>query len=285
MPRPPDPLAGSRRRQELEPLLAAAEHCLRTWEPVWSEFLDGALLEEARARLEPLGELALVSLGGYPGAERCRLLLQRQEIAGATLAAAAALTPAASPPAASVAPPGDPELPAGDFAGLEVAGNFLFDPAEAADFHQALLAAGAREGELGDIWLRGDRGAQLIAAAALAQRLDGQPGQVRSVPVRFEARPLDQLSLPVRRQPRSLTTVEASTRLDAVASAGFGLSRSRMAALIRQGAVRIGWEPVLSPSRLVAVGDRLRLEGRGELWIQEIEATKRERWRIRLERR
>ena len=272
MPRPPDPLAGSHRRQELEPLLAAADHCLRTWEPVWTDFLDGALLEEVRARLEPLGELTMASLGGYPGAERCRLLLLRQEIAAA---AAVATEPLPTEGAAAQ----------GDFAGLEVAGNFLFDPAEVADFRQALLAAGAREGELGDLWPRGDRGAQLIGATALAQRLDGQSGMVRSVAVRFEARPLEQLSLPVRPQPRSLTTVEASTRLDAVASAGFGLSRSRMAALIRQGAVRIGWEPVLSPSRMVTMGDRVRLEGRGELWIQEIETTKRERWRIRLERR
>jgi photosystem II S4 domain protein len=282
MPRPPDPLAGSRRRQELEPLLAAAEHCLRTWEPVWTDFLDGALLEEARARLEPLGELVITSQGGYPGAERCRLLLLRQEIAAS---AAVSAEPLPVDPLAAEPLPTEEAAARGDFAGLEVAGNFLFDPAEGADFRQALLAAGAREGELGDLWLRGDRGAQLIGAASLAQRLDGQSGTVRSVAVRFEARPREQLSLPVRPQPRSLTTVEASTRLDAVASAGFGLSRNRMAALIRQGAVRIGWEPVLSPSRMVAVGDRLRLEGRGELWIQEIETTKRERWRIRLERR
>jgi RNA-binding protein YlmH len=79
--------------------------------------------------------------------------------------------------------------------------------------------------------------------------------------------------------------VEASRRLDAVASAGFGLSRTRMAALIRQGAVRIDWQPVTSPSRELAVGERVQLQGRGELEILSIEPTKRERLRIAMERR
>jgi photosystem II S4 domain protein len=257
----PDLLVGSSRGEELAPLLAAAERCLRTWEPVWTGFLDGALLEECQVRLAALGELALGAAGGYGGPERCRLVLQRTE--------------AALPL----------EQLVGDFAGLEVAGNFLFDPAEPAEVRAALLGAGAGADELGDLWLRGDRGAQLIVGSALAERLDGEEGLVRSVPVRFEARALAELSLPAQRLPRSLTTVEASTRLDAVASAGFGLSRSRMAQLIRQGAMRIGWDPVLSPSRSVGVGDRLRLEGRGEVWIQEVQLTKRDRWRIRLERR
>jgi len=79
--------------------------------------------------------------------------------------------------------------------------------------------------------------------------------------------------------------VEASTRLDAVASAGFGLSRSRLAALIRQGAVRIDWRVVTSPSRELRSGERVQLEGRGELQIEAVEITKRDRYRIRLMRR
>jgi RNA-binding protein YlmH len=79
--------------------------------------------------------------------------------------------------------------------------------------------------------------------------------------------------------------VEASRRLDAVASAGFGLSRRRMADLIRQGAVRIDWQPVSSPSRELQVGERVQLRDRGELEILAIEPTKRDRLRIALERR
>jgi photosystem II S4 domain protein len=254
-------LEGSRRAAELEPLLAAAEQALRTRKPVWSGFLEPALREEAEERLGGLSELTLASEGGHPGAERRRLLLQRTEVAQEVASLPAGLT------------------------GLEIAGNFLFDPSSAGEVCQGLLAGGADLSEVGDVWLRGDRGGQAVVSEELARRLDGATGQVRTVEVRFEARPIEQLQLPHARQSRPVTTVEASLRLDAVASAGFGLSRSRMAELIRQGAVRIDWQPITRASRELTVGERVQLEGRGELVIEAIDRTKRERFRIRMERR
>ena len=254
-----DLLQGCRDPAALEPLLALAERALRTWEPCWTPFLPPDLREEAEARLASLSELQFSCEGGHPGAERRRLLLWRGEAA-----------PQSPPPALT---------------GLEIAGNFLFDPADSEEFRAALLAMGAAEGDLGDLWPRGDRGARAILTAPLAAALDGREGQVRSVPVRCEARPIEELQPPPPRSPRRLTTVEASRRLDAVASAGFALSRSRMAELIRQGAVRVDWQPVTSPSRELRVGERVQLRDRGELEILAIEPTKRERLRIALERR
>ena len=251
-----DLLAGSRHPEALGGLFSLAETALRTWEPQVSGFLEAAVREEAEARLAALSELSLASDGGHRGAERRCLLLAR---AGQ-----------------------EPTPPA--LMGLEISGNFLFDPASAADMVEGLARAGGSAEEWGDLWLRGDRGAQAIVSAALAGRLDGGEGLVRTVPVRFEARSIETLQLPAQRLPRELTTVEASLRLDALASAGFGLSRSRMASLIRQGAVRIDWKVVSSPSRMLAVGTRVQLEGRGELEVLAIDPTKRERFRIRMGR-
>ena len=280
-------LKGCRHTADLEALLALADQVLRTWEPCWSPFLAAEVREEAEAVLGGLSELRLGSDGGHPGAERRRLRMERAEMADPATTPAAgselAANMAGRESAASAAgrdDRGDAEL-----SGLEVSGNFLFDPAEAGDIREALRAAGAEAGELGDVWLRGDRGAQAIVSGALARRLDSTAGLVRTVPVRFEARPISELQLPAARTPRRLSSVEASRRLDAVASAGFGLSRSRMADLIRQGAVRIDWQPVGSPSRELAVGERVQVQGRGELEILAIEPTKRERLRISMERR
>ncbi len=258
-------LEGARHPAALEPLIALAERVLRTWEPAWTPFLPPELREEAEARLAALSELRLRGEGGHPGAERQRLLLLRVETA---------------PDPADREEPPEPGL-----RGLEIAGNFLFDSAEAEEFRTALLAMGAAEGEVGDLWLRSDRGARAIVTAPLAAALDGREGQVRSVPVRCEARPIDELQPPAPRTARRLSSVEASRRLDAVASAGFGLSRSRMADLIRQGAVRIDWQSVSSPSRELRVGERVQLRDRGELEILAIEPTKRDRLRIAMERR
>ena len=251
-------LKGSGRPEALLPLILLAEEALRTWEPVWSGFVAADLREDLQRRLGELSELRLGSDGGWPDAERRCLLLRRVEVEAPRAAA---------------------------LQGLVVSGNFLFDPAEPGDIRQGLLAAGAAADELGDIWLRGDRGGQVVVSAAAAERLHGRDGQVRTVPVQLEAVPLEQLQWPASRAPRRLSSVEASLRLDAVASAGFGLSRSRMAELIRGGAVRVNWQAVSIPSRDLACGDRVRLEGRGELEILEIQATKRERWRLVMERR
>ena len=250
-------LQGSRRPEELQPLIALADEALRTWEPVWSGFVAADLREELEQRLGALSELTISADGGWPQAERRCLLLRRSDVADS-----------------------NPAL-----AGLIVSGNFLFDPAEPDDIRRGLLAIGAEPGDLGDIWLRGDRGGQLVLREAVAERLHGRTAQVRTVEVQLERAALEDLQLPAARSPRELSSVEASLRLDAVASAGFGLSRNRMAEQIRAGAVRINWQPVSSPSRELACGDRIRLEGRGELEILEIQPTKRDRWRLRMIRR
>lgn len=254
-------LAGSRHPGVLARVVDAAETALRTWEPVRSGFLDPAALEEAEQRLANLSELTLSTEGGHPAAERRRLLLCRAADGQA------------------------PDPTAADLLGLDVSGNFLLDPATVAEFREALQQMGCGGEELGDLWLRGDRGAQAIVCGAAVRRLDGRRGRVRTVEVTLEARPIAELRLPAERIPRTLDTVEASLRLDAVASAGYGISRSRMAALIRQGAVRIDWQPVSSPSHLLAEGERVQLEGRGELRILTIQPTRRGRFRISMQRR
>ena len=251
-------LAGSPNPAALEPVLAAAEQALRTWQPSWSVFLDGGVLEEAQRCLAALAELVCRSEGGHPGAERRRLVLARRE-AGLELAQL--------------------EAP---LVGVEIGGNFLFDPAEPADLRAALQGLGLPPEGIGDLWLRGDRGGQGVVGPEWRELLHGGDAQVRSVPVQIRSRPLAELQPPPRRQPRRLHSVEASTRLDAVASAGFGVARTRLTALIRAGQVRVNWRPVTSPSHLLRTGDRVQLSGKGELTVEAITTTKRDRVRVAL---
>ena len=256
-------LKGSRCPQELGALIDLAEEALRTWEPRWSGFVDAEVNEEAQARLGALSEVTLLSDGGWPQAERCRLLIRRADITA----------------------DGESPAPAAAVCGLVVSGNFLFDPAEPADVRQGLLQAGLKAADLGDLWMRGDRGAQAVLSQEASALADNREAQVRSVPVRLQVVPLEQVQWPALRSPKQLSSVEASLRLDAVGSAGLGLSRSRMADLIRQGAVRVNWQVVTSPSKELRCGDRVRVDGRGELEILEVQPTKRDRWRLVMERR
>ena len=79
-----------------------------------------------------------------------------------------------------------------------------------------------------------------------------------------------------------ITTVEASCRIDAIASAGFGLSRGKVVAQIKAGRLRLNWNAVRQGSRELHVGDRLHLQDRGSVEVLSLTLTKRERWRVEL---
>ena len=168
---------------------------------------------------------------------------------------------------------------------LRLEGNFLFDRAEPDDMRQALMQLDVSADSIGDLWLRGDRGAQAVCTPEAGEQLNGLTGQVRDVPLLLETVPLDALQWPARRTPRLLRSVEASCRLDAIASAGFGLSRSKVTREIKEGRLRLNWGAIRQASRDVKVGDQLQLQDRGSVEVLSLTLTKRERWRVEMMRR
>ena len=241
--------------EALDQVLAVVEVALRSWQPETTGFLD----PDERLAVEPVLQrrsgLHWRGSGGVVPAERQRLLLAREELP---------LT----------------DVPM-DFALVELKGNFLFDPAELEDFEAALLATNMDPRGWGDVILPGEQGAQLVTTPACATALDGRRLQVRTVDVQATAVPWGHLRHQPR-QPRTITTVEASCRLDAVASAGLGLSRARMVAAVTAGRVRLNGRTVSRPHTELRPGDVVVLRGRGELHVQSRTLTRRQRWRLQL---
>ncbi len=244
-------------KDALTRVLDQAEQAIRTWEVMYTDFLSPPELVEAQSLFQRLTEVQFVAWGGYPQAERQRGAIARVEI-----------------PLESTAIP---------LTLLEVAGNFLFDTATHRDFLGALLGTGIVREKVGDILVLGERGAQVIVIPELAEFLAMSLTQVRSVPVK--TRPVDWGELKVREpKKKELTTVEASLRLDAVASAGFGMSRSKMVDLINTGDVRVNWKSITQPSHPLKAGDLVAIRGKGRLEIGEVAVTKKDRYRVNLTR-
>jgi RNA-binding protein YlmH len=107
--------------------------------------------------------------------------------------------------------------------------------------------------------------------------------QVRSVTVKTRRIELSELKLQEPKK-KEMTTVEASMRLDAVASAGFGMSRSKMADMISGGDVRVNWKDVTQSSHQLKAGDLVAIRGKGRLEIGEVMVTKKDRYRVQLTR-
>lgn len=64
--------------------------------------------------------------------------------------------------------------------------------------------------------------------------------EIKSVPVKIEEISLESIFFKPSTK-KEITSVEPSLRLDAVASAGFGLSRSKMSKVIDGGNVLVNW--------------------------------------------
>ncbi len=252
-----DLLKGVENREAVARVIDQAEQAIKTWDVVATDFLAPPELAEVREAFSRLTEVHLVAWGGYPQAERQRLAIARAE------------RPLESNSVALTA--------------VEISGNFLFDPATHRDFLGALLGTGIVREKVGDILVLGERGAQAIVVPEIAEFLEMTLTQVRSVPVKTRRIELSELKI---REPKKkeLTTVEASMRLDAIASAGFGMSRNKMAEMISAGDVRVNWKETTSASHPVKSGDLIAIRGKGRVEVGEVAVTKKDRYRIQLTR-
>ncbi|NJN73799.1 MAG: photosystem II S4 domain protein [Limnothrix sp. RL_2_0] len=250
-------LKGADNREELSRILDQADQAFRTWDIVQTDFLSPPVLYEATEVLKRLTEFSFISGGGYPQAERQRLAIARNEI------------------------PLEPEHI--EVAAIDIVGNFLFDTANHPDFLGSLLGTGLVREKVGDILVLGDRGGQAIVVPELVSFLETALVQVRSVPVKTRPITLEELRVRPPKK-KELTTVEASLRLDAIASAGLGMSRSKMADAISKGNVKVNWKTITQTSYNVKDGDLISLRGKGRVEVGEVNITKKERYRVQLTR-
>ncbi len=251
-------LKGCEYSLEVDELLTKAEKALRTWEPIWTKFVAAPIREEALKVFKEIADLTFSSSGGFPRAERQRILVLRKEQEGL-------IHPNKVPISA-----------------IKIEGNFLFDRTTPNDFLQALTNEGIEIEDIGDIWTIGDRGAQAICTPEATKSLANRNGLIRDVEIKYKSTDLKDLKFPLQRIPKKLTSIEASQRIDAIASAGFGLSRAKITSAVKGGRLRLNWYPIKNSRHAVKVGDRIQLEGKGSIEILSLEITKRERWRVEL---
>ena len=138
---------------------------------------------------------------------------------------------------------------------------------------------------IGDIWTTGDRGAQGIIDDSKIEFLDEKIFFLRDVKIKIKIVGLDELQIPVGRSKKIINTVEASTRIDAIASAGFRISRNKILERIETGMLKLNGKTVKKATISLKVGDKLQLDNKGFIEILDLELTKRERWKIKLLRK
>ncbi len=256
-------LINSNYKKETEELINIANLAYKHWETYWTGFNSTYICEEILKDFENLNDLKFFIYGGFSTSQRSRIACFR----GDNIPEEDALKS---------------NFPA---QGIKINGNFLFDNATQDDFRSLLIENGVNQIKVGDIWTIGDRGAQGIIDNLDIKHLDEKIFYLRDVKVKVNLVGIDELQIPSGRSKKLVNTVEASTRLDAIASAGFRVSRTKIIERIENGMLRLNGSKVNKPTINLKIGDKLELENKGFIEILNLEITKRERWKVKLLRK
>ncbi|PUZ54812.1 hypothetical protein GQ55_5G161000 [Panicum hallii var. hallii] len=240
--------------EEVRNILDMAERASKRRDVFHTNFLTPPIIQEAMLAIEKLADIKAVAQGGYPQAERCRISVGHPD----------SMT-------------SNPDV----VAALSISGNFRLEPCSHGDFLGAILGTGITREKVGDILLQGERGAQVLVDPELVDYLISTLEKVGKVGVSCAQIPLLALEYEPPRT-KSFKTVESSLRVDALASAGFKISRTKLASLISAGDVRVNWMPVLKNGVTLKSGDVVSVSGMGRLKIGEIVTTRKGKYAVEL---
>ena len=256
-------LINSNYKKETEELIKIANLAYKHWETYWTGFNSTYVCEEILKDFKNLNDFKFFIFGGFSSSQRSRIACFRGD----------------NVPEEDTLKSNFPAQ------GIKINGNFLFDNATQDDFRSLLIENGVNQIKVGDIWTIGDRGAQGIIDNSNIKHLDEKIFYLRDVKVKVNVVGIDELQIPSGRSKKLVNTVEASTRLDAIASAGFRVSRTKIIERIENGMLRLNGSKVNKPTINLKIGDKLELENKGFIEILNLEMTKRERWKVKLLRK
>lgn len=194
--------------------------------------------------------------GGYAGAERQRAAFCHEEFAG---------------------------TPAFEIAVVRAEWKGQFTRLSHRDVLGSLMSLGVERECFGDIIATSDF-AKILTDKKMAEYLMENLSRIGEAGVNCTLDELDSIA-PREERCKEIRATVASLRVDSIAAAGFGSSRSRAAADIGQDKLKLNWQPVKQASQPVKEGDILSMRGRGRLEVAEIGGqTKKGRTSVVLKR-
>lgn len=149
------------------------------------------------------------------------------------------------------------------------------------DFLGSLIGSGIKREMLGDINLQEDT-AYAACIREISDYILYNVERVGNTPVKV--RVAEQV-IQAEEQEKTMNATVASLRLDSIISAGFGLSRTKAAEIIRAGKVRVNWEENDLTSKEIRQGDVISLRGKGRIILEEIAGnTKKDRVKVTIKK-
>ncbi len=237
-------------------LIDLAEGVVRGRKYRASEFLDPYGYTIAETVAAHYTRISLESSGGYSGAERVKVAFVDEDFPGKI-----------------------------EFGLTAIAAKWddRYYQISHRDVLGSLMGCGVKRELFGDIIVK-DGICQIILDTTVASFVLQNLVNIGSASVQTETIELTAIE-PKEEKIKEIRTTVASLRLDTVAAAGFGVSRTKMASEIDADKLKVNWQPAKSPSQAIAAGDVISMRGRGRLEVCEIIGqTRKGRMSVQLKR-
>ena len=225
------------------------------YRPILTEFLDPRQVFIAQTLVGTHGEVSVFHFGGYPGAERERLIL-----------------------APSYYEPQDRDF--------EIGLIQIKYPEKFAELHHStimgtLLNAGIQRDIFGDIITDGENWQFFVEASMVSFSLDNFD-HIGKVGVRLEERPLSDHLQPTNEWETTEVTV-SSLRIDTIVAHVFGISRQRAKELVQGEKVRLNFQVESHPDVVLADNDMVSVRGFGRIrYLALAGMSKKDKYRIQV---
>lgn len=229
----------------LAKVLDSVEKVLRHHRPNLTNFHDPYHTGLIISMLERIPDVDFTTFGGYDTAERVRTAIFPDYLEESEV---------------------DFELSL-----LAVEGNFKMVKVNHRDFLGSILGLGIKRELIGDLLVT-DAGCQVAAVREVVPYLTANLTKVHRVKVEVREITPVELTLPELKVKEINTTV-SSLRLDAIAAAGFGTSRSRIAREILSEKLSLNWHSCSDVAAPVKAGDMLSMRGRGRVEVTEVKGN------------
>ncbi len=237
-------------------LLDAAESAQRNRKYKVSEFLDPhgySIAETIGAHYE---NLKIIANGGYHGAERVKVLFVNEEFRG---------------------------KPDATMEAVAVKWDERYYELTHRDVLGALMGLGIKREVVGDIIMCG-HGCQIIVDSSLSGFILQDFKMIGAAPVTVAPLSLSEIA-PREEKTKEIKTTVSALRLDVVAAAGFGTSRTTMSDEIAVGKLKVNWQDAKNSAKAIKVGDIISMRGRGRVEVCAVLGqTKKGRTSILLKR-
>ena len=203
-----------------------------------------------------VGDIKVDFDGGYNGAERQRAAFCHDEFAG---------------------------TPVFELAVIKAEWNGEFARLSHRDVLGSIMSLGIERELIGDI-IATKESARIIVDKKMADYFINNLNKIGDASVKVTIDELENIA-PKEEKCKEIRATAASLRIDSIAAAGFGMSRSKAAADIAADKMKLNWQSVKNAAQSIKEGDIISMRGRGRVEVVEIKGlTKKGRTSVLLKR-